>query len=45
MGIRGRRGGNGMEEYLGENGRQLFVRVHCNLEERENESLVQCVIM
>ena len=34
-----------MEECLGVNGRQLFVRVDCNLEERKYALLVQCHII
>ena len=34
-----------MEECLGVNGRQLFVRVDCNLEEREHVLLVQNVLL
>lgn len=33
-----------MEESLGVNGRQLFVRVDCNLGEWEHVLLVQCFI-
>ena len=36
MGMQGGRGGDNMEECLGLNGKQLFVRVDCNLEEWEH---------
>ena len=35
-------GGGKMEEYLGVNGRQLFVRERCNLEQCECGSFVRC---
>ena len=43
IGMRGRRGWDKMEECLGVNGRQLFVRVDCHtLEEQKHVLLVQC---
>ena len=45
MGMRGEWDGGEMEECLGMNGRQLFVRVDYNLDEWEYGSLVQCFII
>ena len=44
-GHRGWWGWDKKEERLGVNGRQLLVRVDCNLEEREHVLLVQCFII
>ena len=45
MGMRRRRGWDEMEEWLGVNGRQLFVQVDRNFEEWKHALLVQCVII
>ena len=45
MAMRGRWGWDKMEECLGVNGRQMFVRVDCNFEEWEQVLLVLCFII